>query len=202
MVDMHRPTGNEQFDKSANKQRGDIVIKFFLDLFGLKYLENYIGKITFFARFPPMMETGAVDVLSAGTAEEDGLRAYLPKLSYASSLMGYNPFRGSRQFTAAEFDPRLETVLPLLHRRCQTLCAQDDAPRRYAHERRRVEGEIKSISQTLGVDLIEHITTAFYNAYHQHKSSTEVTYRVSPMKYDRSALYLPRFCSPCLKHLI
>ncbi|KAI6000069.1 hypothetical protein EDD15DRAFT_1886531 [Pisolithus albus] len=65
---MRRPTGNEQFDKSANKHEEDAAIKFFLDLFGLKYLENYIGKITFFARFPSMMETSAVDVLSAGAA--------------------------------------------------------------------------------------------------------------------------------------
>ncbi|KIK19996.1 hypothetical protein PISMIDRAFT_13326 [Pisolithus microcarpus 441] len=161
----HRHTGNEQFDKSASKQKEDAAIEFFLDLFGLKYLENYIGKITFFVRFPSTMETSAVDVQSAGAVEVDGLRARLLKLSCASSLMGYNPFRGSRQFTAAESDPRLQTVLPLLHRRCQTLCAQVDAPRRYAHERRRIEGETKSISQTLGADLFAHIRTAFISAY-------------------------------------
>ncbi|KIK19989.1 hypothetical protein PISMIDRAFT_682743 [Pisolithus microcarpus 441] len=185
MVDRRRPTGNEQFDKSANKHKEDAAIKFFVDLFGLRYLENYIGKITFFARFPLMMETGPVDVLSVGAAEADGLRACLPKLSYASSLMGYNPFRGSRQFAPAESDPRLETVLPLLHRRCQTLSTEYDAPRRYAHERQRVEEEIKSISQTLGAGLFEHITTAFDNAYWEYKSPGRVTPEVSPLKYDR-----------------
>ncbi|KAI6019388.1 hypothetical protein PISMIDRAFT_615969 [Pisolithus microcarpus 441] len=96
--------------------------------------------------------------------------------------MGYNPFRGSRQFATAESDPRLETLLPLLHRRCQSLCAQDDAPRRYAHERRRVEGEVKSISQTLGADLFEHMATAFRNAYWEHRLPGKVTPLVSPMK--------------------
>ncbi|KAI6018951.1 hypothetical protein PISMIDRAFT_689018 [Pisolithus microcarpus 441] len=66
LVDMHRPTGDEEFDKSAKKH---IAIKFFSDLFGLEYLKNYIGKITFFARFPSMMETSAVDILSAGAVE-------------------------------------------------------------------------------------------------------------------------------------
>ncbi|KIK19995.1 hypothetical protein PISMIDRAFT_616793 [Pisolithus microcarpus 441] len=117
-----------------------------------------------------MIETGAVGVLSEGATEADGLRACLPKLSCAGSLMGYNPFRGSQQFAAAESEPRLETVLPLLHRRCQTLCAEYDAPRRYAQERRRVEVETKSISQTLGADLLAHIMIAFISAYWGHVS--------------------------------
>ncbi|KIK19976.1 hypothetical protein PISMIDRAFT_616151 [Pisolithus microcarpus 441] len=132
-----------------------------------------------------MMETGPVDVLSVGAAEADGLRACLPKLSYANSLMGYNPFRGSRQFAPAESDPRLETVLPLLHRRCQTLSTEDDAPRRYAHERQRVGREIKSILQTLGADLLQHIITAFRNAYWEHLLPGKVTPQASPLTYDR-----------------
>ncbi|KAI5981744.1 hypothetical protein EDD15DRAFT_323233 [Pisolithus albus] len=160
MMGVHRPTGNEQFDKSAKV----IAIKFFSDLFGLKYLENYIGKITFFARFPPIMENGSVDVLSVGAAEEDGLRAHLPKLSCVDT-MRWNLFKGGRQFAGAESDPRIKTVLPLLHRRCQTLCAKYEAPRRYAHERRRVEREIESISRTLGADLFKLINAAFSIAY-------------------------------------
>ncbi|KAI6019385.1 hypothetical protein PISMIDRAFT_616447 [Pisolithus microcarpus 441] len=99
--------------------------------------------------------------------------------------MGYNPFRGSQQFAAAESEPRLETVLPLLHRRCQTLCAEYDAPRRYAQERRRVEVETKSISQTLGADLLAHIMIAFISAYWGHVSHREIPLGASPMKYDR-----------------
>ncbi|KAI6019326.1 hypothetical protein PISMIDRAFT_436471 [Pisolithus microcarpus 441] len=180
LVDMHQSTCTAQFDRSANKQKKDIAIKFFSDLFGLKYLKNHIGKITFFKRFPSMTETSPTsDVPAAGGAGEDGLRARI------STSMGYNPFRGGRQFAATESDPRLKTVLPLLHRRCQTLYEQCDAPRQYAHERRRVEGEIKSISRTLGADLVEHIRIVHYNAYPEPESSTEATHRASTVKYDR-----------------
>ncbi|KIK23740.1 hypothetical protein PISMIDRAFT_436714 [Pisolithus microcarpus 441] len=182
---MHQPTGTTQFDKSANKQRKDVAIKFFSDVFGLKYLRNYIGDITFFARFPSMMETSTVsDVPSASATEEDGLLARLSKLPCASSMMRYIPFRGIWQFANAEPDSRLETVLPLLRRRCQTVFAQSDVPRWYAHESRRVEGEIKSISQTLGADLYAHIRIAFYNAYHEQKSSTEAKHRALRAKLD------------------
>ncbi|KIK14627.1 hypothetical protein PISMIDRAFT_347262 [Pisolithus microcarpus 441] len=68
-------------------------------------------------------------------------------------------------------------VLPLLHRRCQTLCAKYDAPRRYAHETRRVKGEIKSISQTLGADLLAHTRIAFSNAYREHRLPIVVPHR-------------------------
>ncbi|KAI6000074.1 hypothetical protein EDD15DRAFT_1886710 [Pisolithus albus] len=125
------------------------------------------------------------DVPAAGGAEEDVLRAcLLPKLSSAGSLIRYNPL-GSRQFATGGSDARLETVLPLLYRRCQTLCVKYHAPRRYAHEKHRVEGEIKSISQTLGVDLFEHITTAFNNAYWEYSLPGKATPEVSPVKYDR-----------------
>ncbi|KAI5985058.1 hypothetical protein EDD15DRAFT_1650942 [Pisolithus albus] len=54
------------------------AIKFFVDLFGLKYLENYIGKITFFARFPSMMQTSPVDVLSRMVYEYTYLSYHAP----------------------------------------------------------------------------------------------------------------------------
>ncbi|KAI6102886.1 hypothetical protein F5141DRAFT_1133485 [Pisolithus sp. B1] len=52
------------------RQRKDIAMKFFSDLFGLVYLKNYIGDLTFFTRFPLMMETSSAgDVQSVGDAE-------------------------------------------------------------------------------------------------------------------------------------
>ncbi|KAI6018949.1 hypothetical protein BKA83DRAFT_4309659 [Pisolithus microcarpus] len=150
-----------------NKQKKDIAIEFFSNLFGLKYLKNYVGEITFVARFPSMMETSPVDVLFASAAKEDGLRVRLPNLSCTNFVMGYNdPFRDDQGFATTEPDPRLEAVLPLLLGRCESFCAPYDAPCR-GHEIQRVEEEIMCISQTLGVDLVGHITTAFYNAYRE-----------------------------------
>ncbi|KAI6126068.1 hypothetical protein EDD16DRAFT_1554950, partial [Pisolithus croceorrhizus] len=101
-----------------------------------------IGDIAFFTRLPPMTESGSVsDVPSVGAMEENGLRVRLPT---------------SRQ---QESDPRLESVLPLLRRRCQTLYSSCHAPDRSADERQIVEGEVKSILKTLGRDLLKYIAS-------------------------------------------
>ncbi|KAI6146965.1 hypothetical protein EDD17DRAFT_84704 [Pisolithus thermaeus] len=155
---MHQLAGIEPYHTSTKK---NIAIKFFSDLFALEYLKNYIGDLTFFTRLPLMMGTSPVgDVQSVGDAEEHG------------SMSG-------QQFIAAESDPRLEAVLPLLHRRCQILCDRNDASRQYADEKQTVEDEIKSISQTLGADLLKHMRIAFYNAYREHELPSEATHRHS-----------------------
>ncbi|KAI6143488.1 hypothetical protein EDD17DRAFT_1659720 [Pisolithus thermaeus] len=97
-----------------NRMEKVTAIKFFEGLFGLKFLRNYIGTITFLEKFPYVMQTSTTsDVLSVGTAE-----AHPPKLS---SMMRCNLFRVGRQITTAEPEPGSEIVLPLLHRRCQVL---------------------------------------------------------------------------------
>ncbi|KAI5984627.1 hypothetical protein EDD15DRAFT_1716228 [Pisolithus albus] len=103
--------------------------------------------------------------------------------SCPKSIKRCNPFKGGQQSAAAGSDPRLQVLLPLLHRRCRNLCNRYEAPRRYAEERRRVEVELKSISQTLGFDLLEHIMIAFRKAYREHGIS-EAAGLVSPVKYD------------------
>ncbi|KAI6158969.1 hypothetical protein EDD17DRAFT_930732 [Pisolithus thermaeus] len=158
---MHRPTGTEPYNFTS-RQKKDTAIKFFTDLFGLKHAQNFIGRITFFARFPSMMKTSSTDI----AASEDGLR-------------------GGRQFTTAESDSRLEAVLPLLHNRCQILCKEYDSPRRHADERQRLEDEIKSISQTLGAELLEHIVITARDTYHGRVWSSKPTGQPSHVKYDR-----------------
>ncbi|KAI6019014.1 hypothetical protein PISMIDRAFT_336565 [Pisolithus microcarpus 441] len=181
LVDVHQPSRTEPFDKSAKRQQKDTAIEFFSDLFGLKYLKNYIGKITYFTRFSSMMETSKLPVGAA----EGGLRARPSiKLSFSNSVVRCNPFKGGRPSAAAESDPRLKVVLPLLHKRCQNLCNKYELPRRYAGERQRVEDEIKSISQTLGADLLGHMMITFRKAYHEHGLFSEAARLVSPMKYD------------------
>ncbi|KAI6135394.1 hypothetical protein EV401DRAFT_1882024 [Pisolithus croceorrhizus] len=158
-------------------QRKDIAIEFFLDLYGLKYLKNYTGNVTFFARFPSMTESSPLKRM-AYKYTQLSCRAPI-------QLWDANLFKGGRQFTTAESDPRLEAVLPLLHKRCQILGEKYSAPHRYADERRRLESEIKSISQTLGADLLEHIMITFREAYHEHVLSIMATDQASHMKYDR-----------------
>lgn len=92
---------------------------------------------------------------------------------------------GGQQFTIADLDPRLEFVLPLLYRRCRTLCGWYDDSRRYADERQTVEGEIKAILQTLSAELFEHIRITFREAYSEHALSSEATHLASPLAYDR-----------------
>ncbi|KAI5995226.1 hypothetical protein EDC04DRAFT_1211939 [Pisolithus marmoratus] len=67
LVNKHQPTGTASGHKSTvhctimqrtcipsqwcqNRQKKNRAIRFFSDMFGLKYLRNYIGKITFFVR--------------------------------------------------------------------------------------------------------------------------------------------------------
>ncbi|KAI6158982.1 hypothetical protein EDD17DRAFT_1616590, partial [Pisolithus thermaeus] len=206
--------------ESASRQKKDVAIKFFSDLFGLEYLKNYVGKITFFTRFSAMMETSPVsNVPSIGAAEgwsvipcssandivalEDGSRVRPPKLSCANSAMRRNLFQSGWQFTAAKSDPRLEVMLPLLNWRLETFYGMYHLASRAAcvDERQRVEDEMKSILQTLGVNLLEHIRITVYNAYREHTTwpggpiissfrdsscpSTEAAHRVSRVKYDR-----------------
>ncbi|KAI6032488.1 hypothetical protein EDC04DRAFT_2898076 [Pisolithus marmoratus] len=181
------PTGTERRRKSANRRKKDTTIKFFSDMFGLNYLRNYIGDITFFSRFPQMMEADPPsDIVSV--VLEDGLPACPPNPSRANWVMRCNPFKSSPQSNVVRLDPRLEAVLPLLRRRCQTLGVVDGADgvsRRYDDEIQKVEHEFKSISQTLGADLLEHITIAFDTGYWEHESSREATGLASRMYYDR-----------------
>ncbi|KAI5993782.1 hypothetical protein F5J12DRAFT_422166 [Pisolithus orientalis] len=93
-------------------------------------------------------------------------------------------FMGSSQSNAMQ-DQCLEVLVPLLRRRCQILCAQYDAPHRYADETAKMQRELKSLRQTLGADLLQHIRITFYNAYREHESSTRATGQASNIDYDR-----------------
>ncbi|KIK13041.1 hypothetical protein PISMIDRAFT_689030 [Pisolithus microcarpus 441] len=50
---MHQPTRTAQFDEPPDRQKKDIAIKFFSDLFSLEYLKNYIGNMTSSQGSPP-----------------------------------------------------------------------------------------------------------------------------------------------------
>ncbi|KAI6038894.1 hypothetical protein EDC04DRAFT_1845561 [Pisolithus marmoratus] len=183
LMNMHQPTGTEANHKSVNKWKRDEAIGFFSDLFILKYLRNYMGEITLFERLPSMIETVSLSEGSVGTGEDDSLLAHPPKLMYTNWVMMYNLFIGRQQPNAEGLHP--EVALPLWRSRYQNLCAEHDAPRRYADEKEKVAYEVKSMLQTLCSGLPDHIEKTLWNAYREHASSTRVTCQASNIDYDR-----------------
>ncbi|KAI6038682.1 hypothetical protein EDC04DRAFT_2896023 [Pisolithus marmoratus] len=184
LVNMRQLAGTEAHRKSVNKRKKDGAIKFFSDLFGLKYLRNYIGEITLFERLPSMIEADSLIEGSVGTAEEDSLLAHPPKLMYTNWVMICNLFNGRQQSNADE-DSRLEVVLPLLRRRFQNLSVERDAPRRYADEKKKVVREAESILQTLGSGLPKYIAITFLKAYWEHDPPAGPTLQASKIDYNR-----------------
>ncbi|KAI5984773.1 hypothetical protein EDC04DRAFT_2615580, partial [Pisolithus marmoratus] len=80
-------TGTGAHRKSVNKWKKDGAIKSFSNLFGLKYLGNYIGKIMFFEKLPTMIQTDSLGKGSVGTAVREEInpmqkRTYVLKLCY------------------------------------------------------------------------------------------------------------------------
>ncbi|KAI5991036.1 hypothetical protein EDC04DRAFT_1361337 [Pisolithus marmoratus] len=148
LVDTYQ-AGTEACHEPTNKQKGT-AIEFFSDLFGLKYLRNYVGEITFFQRLSWMMENTSLDYAFVGTAEEDAkLPAQPPELPFASSATTWNLFQDNPRSNGAR-DPRLDVVVPLLLRRCHVL-------HRDADEMQKMKHELKSISHTPSANLLTHI---------------------------------------------
>ncbi|KAI6032472.1 hypothetical protein EDC04DRAFT_2708400, partial [Pisolithus marmoratus] len=175
-------------DKYNGQKRG--TVKSFSDLFGLKYLRNYVGKIMFFERLPTMMETDSLGSTSIATA--GGQLATLVNWAMMHSLFRHN----MRSKTA--HDLHLEVVLPLLCRWCQNFCAKEDVQHRYGDELQKVVSEFKFISCSLSVGLLDHIKNTFVNMYCKHEG-IPVTGRLrgSYLDYDRSVLHLLRLSIPC-----
>ncbi|KAI6001736.1 hypothetical protein EDC04DRAFT_1059317 [Pisolithus marmoratus] len=73
LVNMRQLAGTKAYCKSTERKT-DRAIKFFSDLFGLKYLRNYIGEITLFERLPLMIETDSLSEGSVGSAEGGACR--------------------------------------------------------------------------------------------------------------------------------
>ncbi|KAI6135431.1 hypothetical protein EV401DRAFT_534262 [Pisolithus croceorrhizus] len=70
LVNMDQPPGSAPSRKSASRQKKIRTINSFSNMFGLHRLRNYIGKITFFARFFQVIEPDpSGDVLPVGATE-------------------------------------------------------------------------------------------------------------------------------------
>ncbi|KAI6038943.1 hypothetical protein EDC04DRAFT_1850707 [Pisolithus marmoratus] len=162
-VNMRQLAGTEAHHKSVNKRKKDGAIKFFSDL------------------LPSMIETDSLSESSVGAAEENSLLPHPSKLTYTNWVMICNLYNGRQQSNADE-DSHLEVVLPLLRRRCQNLCAEDDAPRQYADEQKKVVREAESILQTLGSG---YIADTFFKTYWEHGHPARPTPEASNIDYDR-----------------
>ncbi|KAI6022270.1 hypothetical protein PISMIDRAFT_675435, partial [Pisolithus microcarpus 441] len=151
-------------------------------MFGLKYLRNFIGEITFLARLPCMMNADPPsDISSVWATEEDGLLPHSPTFSRANWTMRYNLLQGTQQPNAVQLDARHKVVLPQLHGRC--LRIQYDAPHRRDAERQKVECEWKSIMQTLGAGFRKYIVATFHSlSYELQGSATAVPENID---YDK-----------------
>lgn len=123
------------------------------------------------------------DISSICATEEDGLLARSPMLSSANWVMRYNLPRGSQQSDAAQLDARHKTLLPLWQRWCQTPLPGYGAPRWLPDERRRAECELKSISQTLGAELLKYIRATFLNAVFELIECVLFSCQIIPLSY-------------------
>lgn len=170
LVNIHQLTGHGLCGKLATRRKKDRAVKFFSNMFGLKYLRNYIGEITFLARLPCVMNADPPsDISSVCATEEDGLLPHSLTPSRANWATRYNLLWGDQQSNAVQLDARHKIVLPLLHTRCQILRTRHVTSHRYAVESQKLKRELKSIMQTLGADLLECIMTTFDDVAYEHE---------------------------------
>ncbi|KAI5985151.1 heterokaryon incompatibility protein-domain-containing protein [Pisolithus albus] len=154
LVNLCRPSGAENGRESTRMNRG--AVKFLSNIFGLESLNNYVGNITFFKELHSMLETRmqreSICIRKTDAAgSRDG-----PSARRATST--WSPFR-----SRAALNPGKETVVPPLLEKCRAFNPLVGS-HRYLVARQQVRCEIKSISQTLGVGLLEYIHTTIRDA--------------------------------------
>lgn len=131
----HRLSGTEARRKPVDRRVNDAID--FLVIFGLEHLKKFVGKLTFFERLPSTMQSQRRGEAHGGMATGNGL------LEHPS-----NP----------SFNPRCEIAVPALLEKCNALGRWSPT------EKRKTQREVESISQTLSVELLEHIGTILLDA--------------------------------------
>lgn len=141
--------------KPWDKRKMNAVVNFSA-MFGLGVLKNYLGEITFFQRLPSIMEEYLRSEDSTGTAGGVGLSACPSNSSFVRAVTP--SLFESRLAPNVGHDSCYETDPPLLLKKCETLGG------RSLDETRKTQHDVKTISQTLGVGLLEHIRAFFLDA--------------------------------------
>lgn len=142
------------------------AVKFLSGIFGLENLKDYIGEIAFFKELPSMLETlshGSACFLSSNiSALADGLpaRPATPWWTHIIPGMVRNLHN--------------ELVVPPLVEKCKAFYPLAD-PDLYCTARERALREVKSISQTLGVELLRQICTVIPDASVHEMHGMQVT---------------------------
>lgn len=165
-MNLHRLPGAEAGREPACKRLNRGAVEFLSDMFGLKGLKNYVGEITFFNELGSMLETqtqrGSTFIWETNIAASgDGLSAHRATSPWA-------PFRSE-----ATRNPRIETAAPPLLEKCKAFGPLVDF-RRYLVARQQVQCEVKSISQTLSVGLLEYIYSTIIDACEDETSKHSV----------------------------
>ncbi|KAI6030072.1 hypothetical protein EDC04DRAFT_2714421, partial [Pisolithus marmoratus] len=133
VANLHHVAGTKARYKSADRQKTIGVVDFSA-MFGLNFLKTFVGEITFFERLPLVMKSQLCNEpgeTSGRTAQGNSLPA---------------------QSSNASFDPR---CTHLLLERCE------GHVRRPYDRPREIHNEVKFISQTLGVALLDRIRSSF-----------------------------------------
>lgn len=175
LANLPRRRGTELQQKST---KIDKAFKFFSDMFGLKYLKNYVGEITFPRRLRQMLETEPTHLASVGAVEGQAITQILVSTNYLLALgdgllgrLRKSPFikgaitgcRLSKNgYRSQGFRVEDNIVLPRLRKKCHALNPLFLESHRYAVEEKKTRFEFELISQTLSVGaLLETISTTF-----------------------------------------
>ncbi|KAI6002307.1 hypothetical protein F5J12DRAFT_228615 [Pisolithus orientalis] len=134
LANLHHTVGAGALDDSAQDKQKTSGVVDFSAIFGLQYLDNFVGEITFFERLPSIMETQFRCEASVDAADRDGISA-----RPCPSNPSFNPH-----------------CAPLLLKKCKGL----DQPWSIG-ERRNTQNDVRSISQTLSVGLLDRICSSF-----------------------------------------
>lgn len=153
LENLHHLAGTEARHESANRRMMNEVI----DYFGLEYLKNYIGEITFFGRLPSIMETRSLSGGSVVRAGGNTLSAHSPDPSPVCSAKIWDLLRICLQPVTGP-NPRREVAVPLLLQKFKSLGD------RSVQRKRETQYEVQSISQTLSIELLEHVCTSLLRA--------------------------------------
>ncbi|KAI6018865.1 hypothetical protein EDC04DRAFT_440870 [Pisolithus marmoratus] len=126
------------------------------DIFSLESLKDYIGEIRFFKELRSMVEIQpqyrSISIRNTNNATSgDGLSA-------RPATLPWTPFK----FKSAQ-NPHLEIVVPPLLEKCKAFSPLVDS-HRYLVAKQQALCEVKSISQSLSVGLLQYIYTAILDA--------------------------------------
>ncbi|KAI6016526.1 heterokaryon incompatibility protein-domain-containing protein [Pisolithus marmoratus] len=143
VANLHYVTGTKARHKSADQQKTSGAVDFSA-IFGLDYLKTFVGEITFFKRLPSIMESQLCNELSetsVRTAQGDALPVHPTNLTFLLAMR-----------------------IRYLSRDEHMSCLSRDA-------RRETRNEVKLISQTLSVELLDRIRSYLLEGFEDEQST-------------------------------